>query len=81
MGLNRCRGPSPLPTLLPIARGVNSGKLRRVPLLCRAGTERGDERSRGWKKMAALYPPYDNYQKRAASRQIPVVVLEPIGPA
>jgi hypothetical protein len=28
-----------------------------------------------------MYPPYDEYQKRAGSRQIPVVVLEPIGPA
>jgi len=47
----------------------------------RARTASGDERTRGWKKMAAMYPPYDNYQKRADSRQIPVVVLEPIGPA
>jgi hypothetical protein len=27
--------------------------------------------------MAKLYPPYDDYQKRAAKRRIPVVVLEP----
>jgi len=47
----------------------------------RARTASGDERTRSWKKMAAMYPPYDNYQKRADSRQIPVVVLEPIGPA
>jgi hypothetical protein len=47
----------------------------------RARTASGDERTRGWKKMAAMYPPYDDYQKRAASRQIPVVVLEPTGPA
>ena len=26
--------------------------------------------------MAEMYPPYDDYQKRAGSRQIPVVVLE-----
>ena len=36
---------------------------------------------RGWKKMAAMYPPYEAYQKQAGARQIPVVVLEPIGPA
>jgi proline iminopeptidase len=47
----------------------------------RARTASGDERRRGWQKMAAMYPPYDDYQKRAGSRQIPVVVLEPIGAA
>ena len=33
------------------------------------------------KKMAAMYPPYEDYQKHAGARQIPVVVLDPIGPA
>ena len=47
----------------------------------RARTASGDERTRGWNKMAAMYPPYNDYQKRAGSRQIPVVVLEPTGPA
>lgn len=47
----------------------------------RARRASGDERTEGWRKMAAMYPPYDNYQKRAGSRQIPVVVLEPIGSA
>ena len=47
----------------------------------RARTASGDERTRGWKKMAEMYLPYDDYQKRAGSRQIPVVVLEPIGQA
>lgn len=117
-------GPGPLQTLLLIARGAKSGKLRALPLLyqemdgnyliigskggapahpgwyvnlkanpqceirvgakrmrARAWTASGEERTRGWKKMAAMYPPYDDYQKRAGSRQIPVVVLEPIGPA
>jgi len=27
--------------------------------------------------MAEIYPPYDDYQKRAGARTIPVVVLEP----
>lgn len=36
----------------------------------------GDERSRLWKMMTKLYPPYDDYQA-ATSREIPVVVLEP----
>jgi F420H(2)-dependent quinone reductase len=117
-------GPGPLPTLLLIARGAKSGKLRPLPLLyqeidgkyvvigskggapahpgwyvnlkanpeceirvgakrmrARARTASGEERTRGWSKMAAMYPPYDDYQKRAGSRQIPVVVLDPIGPA
>ncbi len=116
-------GPGPLPTLLLIARGAKSGKLRPLPLLyqemdknylvigskggapthpgwyvnlkanpeceirvgskrmrARARTASGDERMRGWQKMAAMYPPYNDYQQRAGSRQIPVVVLEPIGP-
>jgi proline iminopeptidase len=46
----------------------------------RARTASGDERTRGRRKMAEMYPPYDDYQKRTGSRQIPVVVLEPIGP-
>jgi deazaflavin-dependent oxidoreductase (nitroreductase family) len=117
-------GPGPLPTLLLIARGAKSGKLRPLPLLyqemdgkyvvigskggapthpgwylnlranpeceirvgskrmrARARTASGDERTRGWKQMAEMYRPYNDYQKRAGSRQIPVVVLEPIGSA
>lgn len=115
-------GPGPLPTLLLIARGAKTGKLRPLPLLyqevdgnyvvigskggapqhpgwyvnlkanaeceirvgrkrtrARARTATGEERARGWAKMAALYPPYEDYQKRAGSRQIPVVILEPAG--
>ncbi|MCP5179894.1 MAG: nitroreductase family deazaflavin-dependent oxidoreductase [Pseudomonadales bacterium] len=41
-----------------------------------ARTATGDEREALWKQMAALYPPYDDYQKRAGGRRIPVVVLE-----
>jgi deazaflavin-dependent oxidoreductase (nitroreductase family) len=117
-------GPGPLPTLLLIARGAKSGKLRPLPLLyqevdgkyvvigskggapahpawyenlqanpeceiwvgskrwrARARTASGDERTRGWTKMAAMYPPYEDYQERAGGREIPVVVLDPIGPA
>lgn len=117
-------GPGPLPTLLLIARGAKTGKLRPLPLLyqeiagkyvvigskggapnhpgwyinlranpdceiwvgskrmrARAYTASGEERTQDWKKMAAMYPPYDAYQKLAGSRQIPVVVIEPTGPA
>jgi hypothetical protein len=38
----------------------------------------GEERERLWKQMAALYPPYDEYQERAGERTIPVVVLDPL---
>lgn len=115
-------GPGPLPTLLLIARGAKTGKLRPLPLLyqevdggyvvigskggapkhpgwyvnlranpdcevrvgkkrmrARARTASGEQRERGWAKMVAIYPPYEDYQKRAGSRQIPVVVLEPTG--
>jgi deazaflavin-dependent oxidoreductase (nitroreductase family) len=45
----------------------------------RARVAEGAERARLWKQMAALYPPYDEYQVRAGARTIPVVVLDPIG--
>ena len=47
------------------------------PSVARARVASGDERERLWKQMAALYPPYDEYQRRAAARTIPVVVLDP----
>ena len=45
----------------------------------RARIAEGDERARLWKQMAAIYPPYDAYQKNATPRVIPVVVLDPVG--
>ena len=42
----------------------------------KARTAKGEERARLWKQLRDIYPPYDDYQKRAASREIPVVVLE-----
>lgn len=41
----------------------------------RARRASGDEQTRARKKMAEMYPRYDDHQKRAGSRQIPVVVL------
>lgn len=32
----------------------------------------------GRRRMAEIYPPYDEYQKRAGARTIPVVVLDPV---
>jgi len=43
----------------------------------RARVATGDERAALWKQMSAIYPPYDDYQRRT-EREIPVVVLEPI---
>jgi deazaflavin-dependent oxidoreductase (nitroreductase family) len=45
----------------------------------RARSAKGEERERLWRQMARLYPPYDEYQQRATQRQIPVVVLDPVG--
>jgi len=45
----------------------------------RARVAEGEERERLWKQMAKIYPPYDDYQKSAGARTIPVVVLEPRG--
>jgi deazaflavin-dependent oxidoreductase (nitroreductase family) len=44
----------------------------------RARTAEGAERKRLWDAMALIYPPYQDHQKTAAGRTIPVVVLEPI---
>lgn len=49
----------------------------RQRLRARARTAQGDERERLWQQMAAIYPPYEAYQKNT-ERRIPVVVLEPI---
>ena len=43
----------------------------------RAHTANSEERESLWPKMAAIYPPYDDYQVTAGERQIPVVVLDP----
>lgn len=44
----------------------------------RARIAEGEERARLWKQLVAIYPPYADYQKNAAPRVIPVVVLDPI---
>lgn len=50
-------------------------------LQARARIASADERAKLWPQMAKTYPPYDDYQKSAAPRQIPVVLLDPTGPA
>ena len=44
----------------------------------RARVAEGEERERLWQAMAEIYPPYDDYQKNAGARTIPVVVLDPV---
>ena len=43
----------------------------------RARTTSGDERTKLWAQLKEIYPPYDDYQRTAKGREIPVVVLEP----
>lgn len=49
-----------------------------TPVKARARVAVGDEREKLWREMAAIYPPYNDYQKTAGDREIPVVVLDPI---
>ncbi|MGF1651776.1 MAG: nitroreductase family deazaflavin-dependent oxidoreductase [Actinomycetales bacterium] len=46
-------------------------------LTVRARVAEGDERESLWRRMAAIWPDYDQYQTRT-DRQIPVVVLDPV---
>lgn len=43
-----------------------------------ARTATGDERAKLWDRMARIYPPYNDYQKKT-DREIPVIVLERTG--
>jgi deazaflavin-dependent oxidoreductase (nitroreductase family) len=47
-------------------------------LKAKARTATGEERTRLWKKGLEFWPPYADYQKKT-DREIPVVVLDPIG--
>lgn len=50
---------------------VGSKKLR-----VRAEEAEGEEKRRLWRRLAAMYPSYESYQRRT-DREIPVVVLHP----
>jgi proline iminopeptidase len=47
-------------------------------LKARARTASGVERARLWEKSLEFWPPYADYQKKT-DREIPVVVLDPVG--
>ena len=53
---------------------VGTRKLR-----VRARTVSGEERARLWQQSLGFWPPYADYQKKAVDREIPVVMLDPIG--
>ena len=44
----------------------------------RARTASGAERAALWKLMTEVFPTYIQYQERAAARELPVIVLEPV---
>lgn len=52
---------------------IRAGSTR---LKVRARIAEGSERESFWGKMVVAYAPYNDYQKRAGDREIPVVVLE-----
>jgi len=47
-------------------------------LQARARTATGKERARLWKQAVGFFPPYAEYEVKAAGREIPVVVLDPV---
>jgi deazaflavin-dependent oxidoreductase (nitroreductase family) len=52
---------------------VGTEKLR-----AKARTATGAERAKLWKEGEVFWPPYADYQVKAGSREIPVVVLDPV---
>ncbi len=47
-------------------------------LLVRAEEVRGEEKERLWRRLVKMYGPYERYQRKT-DREIPVVVLRPLG--
>ncbi len=44
--------------------------------IAKARVASGDERATLWAQLEQVYPPYEDYQKSAGDREIPVIVLE-----
>lgn len=44
-----------------------------------ARTADGAERAALWEKAVVIWPPFADYQRKAVDREIPVVVLDPVG--
>lgn len=47
-------------------------------LKAKARVAKGEERAKLWKDAVDFFPPYADYEKKAAGREIPVVVLDPV---
>ena len=52
---------------------VGTAKIR-----ARARTASGEERARLWDQAVGIWPPFADYQRKAGTREIPVVVLDPV---
>jgi deazaflavin-dependent oxidoreductase (nitroreductase family) len=52
---------------------VGTAKMR-----ARARVASGEERAKLWGQAVELFPPYADYQRKAVTREIPVVVLDPL---
>jgi len=52
---------------------VGTAKMR-----ARARTATGEERARLWEQAVSFFPPYADYKTKAGTREIPVVVLDPV---
>jgi deazaflavin-dependent oxidoreductase (nitroreductase family) len=48
-------------------------------MTARARTATGEERAKLWDQAVKFFPPYADYQVKSGGREIPVVVLDPIG--
>ncbi len=52
-------------------------RVGRNKMMATARQTEGDERANIWQQMTQIYPFYDDYQKRAGERIIPVMMLDP----
>lgn len=58
-----------------MAQGNASLKVKNDKFEATARVAKGKEREELWAQMATVYPPYEDYQKRAGNREIPVIVF------
>ena len=72
-----------LPIIQITTIGAKSGEPRTMPFNGReqkfiARQTEGEEREKYWQMAVSYYKGYDLYKVRAAHRQIPVIILEPV---
>ncbi len=61
-----------------MAQGQVQVKVANGLYQAKARVAAGEERARVWQQLTQIYPPYNDYQQSAGSREIPVVILERI---